>query len=139
LGYHILVRIALIGEGRGTGGYYLHFLVVPLVMALGVGLKSIWIKKGFRITAIILFIYAIIFSSIIFLAQNFLFTGMMHISGDNKFYQISNNFVSLFDWPEVITRLSVLTFPYLGLTAFIFGIITVVMGFKLIWRTSINS
>lgn len=139
LGYHILVRIALIGEGRGTGGYYLHFLVVPLVMALGIGLKSIWIKKGFRITAIILFIYAIIFSSIIFLTQNFLFTGMMHISGDNKFYQISNNFSSLFNWPEIITRLSVLAFPYLGLTAFIFGIITVVMGFKLIWRTSINS
>jgi len=132
-GYHVLVRIALIGEGRGTGGYYLHFLVIPLVIALGVGLKNIWNIKSIRILGLILFIYALIFSTIVYFLQIFLFTGMMHISGDSKFYQLSKGVDSLFNILEILSRLDILAFPYLGLSFLIFGLILTALSLRLMW------
>ena len=131
-GYHILIRIALIGEGRGTGGYYLHILVVPLIFALGIGLKNIWKIKAIRISGMILAVYAIIFSTILFFCQIWLYTGIMHIAGNRKFYQLSDGFDSLFNIPEILSRLDVIGFPYLSLLFLISGLILLISGFRLL-------
>jgi len=137
-GYHILIRIALIGEGRGTGGYYFHFLVVPLAVALGVGLKHIWKVKMIRITGQFFLVYALIFSSIVYFYQIFLFTGFMHISGDNKFYQLSKGVDPLFHLPEILFRLDVLAFPYLGFSTLGVGLIFVGLSIRSMWSKIIS-
>ena len=129
LSYHILIRIALIGEGRGTGGYYLHFLFVPLVMALGFVLKKIWATKVLKLISLILFGYTVTFSLTIFLMQAMLYSGKLHIAGDSKFYKLSDSYISLFDFKETIARLDVLSSPILGLTLLIIGGALIIRGF----------
>jgi 4-amino-4-deoxy-L-arabinose transferase-like glycosyltransferase len=134
LSYHVLVRISLIGEGRGTGGYYLHFLVVPLIMALGIGLQNIQTKKGLKLLTGLFSGYALIFSMTLFYAQILLYSGRLHISGESKFYQLSTNISSLFEISAIFSSLNVISYPYLGIFMLLCGGVFVVLGLKPIWE-----
>jgi hypothetical protein len=62
LSYHVLIRIALTGEGRGTPGFYLHILAGPISAGLGLGLYEVWGKGLFRRLIQVLFCYIILFT-----------------------------------------------------------------------------
>ena len=96
------------------------------------GLKNIWKIKAIRISGMILAVYAIIFSTILFFCQIWLYTGIMHIAGNRKFYQLSDGFDSLFNIPEILSRLDVIGFPYLSLLFLISGLILLISGFRLL-------
>jgi 4-amino-4-deoxy-L-arabinose transferase-like glycosyltransferase len=137
LSYHVVVRIALIGEGRGTGGYYLHFLVVPLTMALGVVLKKIWSYAGLKILTSIFFSYAVAFSAIMFYMQLLLFSGKLHIKGDSKFYRLTDSVASIFDLSELTSHLSVVAFPIIGFIMLTGGVILVIFGLRIVSKSSV--
>ena len=137
LSYHVVVRIALIGEGRGTGGYYLHFLVVPLTMALGVVLKKIWYHSRLKIITYIFFSYAVAFSAIMIYVQLLLFSGKLHIKGDSKFYRLTDSVASLFDFPDILSHLNVVVFPIFGFILLTGGVILVVFGLRIIGKTGL--
>lgn len=135
--YHVLLRIALTGEGRGTSGYYLHFLVVPLIVALGIGFGTAWHKKGFRTTAFILFWYAVVFSVAISWAQFLLFSGIIFKSGSNKFYQFPESMPSLLGLSDAFGHLKIIAFPNIGIFAWLFGVILISIGLTLTWKSGV--
>jgi hypothetical protein len=137
LSYHVVIRIALIGEGRGTGGYYLHFLVVPLAMALGVVLKKIWSNSRLKILTYIFFSYAVAFSASMFFVQLLLFSGKLHIKGDSKFYKLTDTVVSIFNFSELISHLNVIAFPIFGFILLTGGVIFVIFGLRRLGKTSV--
>jgi len=118
---HVLTRIALTGEGIGTPGWYLHFLVVPLGAGLGVGFGAAWHKKVFRQIASIHLLYAVAFSVAISWAQLLLFSGIIYKHGANKFYQLPETMPFLLGLPEALIRLKKIVYPNLGLLAWLFG------------------
>ena len=86
LSYHVLVRIALTGEGRGTPGYYLHILAGPMSITLGLGFYEIWSKHLFRSIIQVLFGYVILFSMCMTWAQALFFSGIVRASEDERIY-----------------------------------------------------
>ena len=136
--YHVLLRIALSGEGRGTSGYYLHFLVVPLVVALGIGFAKAWYKKGFRITVFFLLCYSMVFSAAISWAQLLLFSGILFKNGNSKFYQAAESMPSLLGLPEAYNRLKIIAFPNLGISAFFLGTTLIAIGLTFLWKSGIG-
>jgi hypothetical protein len=136
LSYHVLIRIALTGEGRGTGGYWLHFLVVPLAVGLGIGFGAAWFKRGFRRTVSVLFLYAVAFSVAISWAQLLLFSGIIFKAGSSKFYQLPETMPPLLGVPEALSRLTVITYPNIGIIAWLFGGVMVVVGLKFAWKST---
>ncbi len=136
--YHVLLRIALTGEGRGTSGYYLHFLVVPLVVALGIGFAKSWHKKGFRITAFFLLCYSTVFSAAISWAQILLFSGILFKNGNSKFYQATESMPSLLGLPDAYNRLKIIAFPNLGISAFFLGTTLIAIGLTFLWKSGIG-
>lgn len=126
--YHVLVRIALTGEGRGTSGYYLHFMVAPLAVSLGIGFGAAWYRKSFRIIASILFLYALVFSAAISWAQVLLFSGMSFKAGNSKFYQFPDTLPPFLGLADALDRLEAIAFPNIGVVTWILGGILVFPG-----------
>jgi hypothetical protein len=127
--FHVLVRIALTGEGGGPGGYYLHFLVAPLATALGIGFYAARSIRFLKWLGTILFTYALLFSIVISWAQVLLFSGIIYKIGGNKFYQLPESLPSLFGLPEALGRLNTLAFPTVGVLSWCFGVLLLLTGF----------
>jgi hypothetical protein len=128
LSYHVLLMIALIGEGRGTGGYYLLFMVPAIGSATGLGLLSFWQKIFFRITAILLCMYAVCFAIVISWAQFMLYSGILSVSENNKFYRMPDTFPPYFGLPDAIANLSVLAYPKMAILCWLVGSLLVGVG-----------
>ena len=132
--YHVLVRIALTGEGRGTGGYYLLFLVPVIGSAISLGLRSHWNKKWFRISVALLGLYAVVFSIVISWAQVLMFSGIIYKSGNNKFYQLPDQLPPYFGIPDALTNLSALVYPKFGTFCWLMGVVLFTIGLIIGWK-----
>ena len=136
--YHVLLRVALTGEGKGTSGYYLNFLVVPLGVALGVGFGALWVKRAFRIMASVLALYAIILSVGTTWAQILLFSGITFKAGSSKFYQLPETMPPLLGLPDALVRLKVIAFPSIGVFAWVIGSVVTLAGLAFLWRAHLD-
>ncbi|MCK5281026.1 MAG: hypothetical protein KAK04_20875, partial [Cyclobacteriaceae bacterium] len=132
--YHVLARIALTGEGRGTGGYYLLFMVPVIGSAISLCFRSFWQKKMFRITVALLGLYAVVFSMVISWAQVLMFSGIIYKSGNNKFYQFPDHLPPYFGIPDALTNLSALVYPKFGVFCWLTGGVLFTSGLILGWR-----
>lgn len=135
--YHVLLRIALTGEGRGTSGYYLHFLAAPLAVALGIGLACSWHRRGFRVAAVLSACYSLGFLLALSWAQLLLFSGILFKSGMNKFYQFPETMPPLLGLPEAFHRLKVIAFPGVGITIWLLGAVLIAAGLTGIWKSGV--
>ena len=134
LSYHVLVRIALTGEGAGTSGYYL-LLMVPIIgTAIGFGLGTFWHNRIFKAAVFILGLYAIVFAIVISWAQIMLFAGIIRASDNNQFYRLPQSFPPYFGIPDALANLSTLAYPVLGIIAWVIGGILVLAGLTMGWR-----
>jgi len=132
--FHVLVRIALIGEGKGTNGYYLNLMVVPLGAALGIGLYKMWFYKIFRIAVSILFSYALMISVATTWAQILLFSGIIFEAGTSKFYQMPKFFPPLLGLPDALARLKVIAYPHIGILIWVIGSVFTLIGLIFGWK-----
>ncbi len=128
LSYHVLLMIALTGEGRGTSGYYLLFMVPVMGTAVGLGFLTFWHKAFFRITATLLGVYAVCFAVVISWAQFMLYSGVLSASKDNKFYRMPDTFPPYFGIPDAIANLSILAYPQMGIICWLVGGLLVGVG-----------
>lgn len=131
--YHVLVRIAISSEGRGTSGYYLNFMAVPLGLGLGISLYNIWSNKVARSAVILLFGYAIILSTVTAWAQMMLFSGIAYIQGGSKFYQFPSHLPPFLGLSEAMTRLKEIAFPATGSALFAAGSLLIASALGLMW------
>ncbi len=134
--YHVLVLIALTGEGRGTNGWYLHLMVAPIGVCLGLGLSLGWRKRLFRQITSVLFLYAITFSVVISWAQLLFFSGLIYKSGTNKFYQLPAELPRLLGLPEAYTRLKIIAYPTAGFITWFLGGILILSSIIIVWKLS---
>jgi hypothetical protein len=119
-GHHMLVRIALTGEGSGFGGYYLHFLVAPLGLALGLGVGVWWRRPGARALWVALSLYSILFAIAISWAQVLLFAGLLSKSA-SKFYEAPVALPPFLGLPAALGRLAAIAYPVTGAIAWLIG------------------
>jgi hypothetical protein len=128
LSYHVLVRLALVGEGRGTGGYYLHMFVVPLGAAFGVAAGTWLHRPAVRGIAAGLAAYAVAFGVGVSWAQVLLFAGILHKAGASKLYRMPEVLPPWLGVPTALDRLQALAFPGLGAAAWLLGGALVLAG-----------
>ena len=128
LSCHILVRIALTGEGRGTPGFYLHILAAPMSAALGLSLYKMWVNNFFKATTQILFGYIILLSIGTTWSQSLFFSGLISASKEERVYSFPEHFPSFFGLVEVYQRLHVLAYPKVGFFLLIIGWGIIVTG-----------
>jgi hypothetical protein len=138
LSYEVLVRLAWNGEGRGTNGYYLHFLAPALGTAVGVGLGAQWPRSTVRRVVAGLTVYAVLFEVAVSWAQVMLFSGWLFKSGSNRFYQIPGPLPAFLGLPDALTRLAVLAYPIVGATAWVVGGVLLLGGLLSAWRASVS-
>jgi hypothetical protein len=119
-GREMLVLIALTGEGRGFGAYYLHFMVAPLGFALGLAVAECWRRRSTRALAIAVLLYVIGFGIVISWAQTLLFAGLLGKSS-LRFYTVPDALPPLLGVPEALRRLDALAFPAIGAVAWLVG------------------
>ena len=134
-GQHMLVRIALTGEGSGFGGYYLHLLVAPLGAALGFAISFCWRRKATRALWIALSLYSVVFAIAMSWAQVLLFAGILSRS-DARFYAGPERWPALFGVPEALGRLAVIAFPAIGAVAWLVGGALALAGLLGAYRTA---
>ncbi|GJL77407.1 MAG: hypothetical protein NPINA01_03960 [Nitrospinaceae bacterium] len=128
LSYHVLVRIALTGEGRGTSGYYIHILAGPLATALGISLYAMWAKRIFKTVMQIFFGYAVLFSIGITWAQALFFSGIAFAGENEKIIHFPESLPSFFGILEAFQRLKILVFPEAGSILWVSGWLFVIAG-----------
>jgi hypothetical protein len=136
LAWQTLVRIALLG--KGWPAYYLNFLAPALGAAFGMGLGTGWRSGAFRKVFTGGVAYALLFGAGIFWAQIMLFSGLVVWYGAGTFraYSATALFHGLFALPEAVARLTVLAYPWAGVTAWLVGNALVLFGLGLAWRAS---
>ncbi len=122
LSYHILVRIALTGEGRGTPGFYLHILAAPMSAALGLSLYQIWVNNFLKTITQILFGYIILFSMCMTWSQSLFFSGLISASKEERIYSFPEHLPPFLGLIEVYQRLHILAYPKVGLSLLIIGV-----------------
>ena len=128
LSYHVLIRIGLTGEGRGTGGYFLHILATPLASALGISLYGIWNRRLFRAITQAYFGYIILFSIGITWLQSLFFSGLISASKEERIYSFPEQLPSFWGLAEAYQRLHVLVYPNVGLFLLVIGWGTILIG-----------
>lgn len=133
LSYHVLVSLAIRGEGRGTGGYYLHFLVAPLGFALSLSLFTWWVKAGLRRLLAGMVAYALLLTLAVSWLQVLMFAGLVEKSPATKFYQLSGPLPFPLGLFEALSRLEEIAFPYFGLAAGISGGLLALIGLAGLW------
>jgi hypothetical protein len=138
LSYEILVRLAWNGEGRGTNGYYLHFLNTALGAAVGLGLGTKWPQGAFRRVVVGLTVYTVLFEVAVSWAQVMLFSGWLFKAGSNPFYQVPGPLPGFLGLPDVLSRLAILAYPLLGMTAWVIGGMLLLGGLLSAWRASVS-
>jgi len=128
LSYHVLVRIALTGEGRGTPGFYLHILAAPLSTALGFSLYELWSKLFFRTLIQIFFSYIILLSICTTWSQSLFFSGLISASKKEMTYSFPEQLPPFLGLVEAYERLHVLVYPNVGLFLLVIGWGTILIG-----------
>jgi hypothetical protein len=98
---------------------------------LGLALKKIWATIRLKNVLIGFVSYVVVFSLVSLYMQILLYSGILHISGKTKFYQLSQNISSLFDISEIFSNLQILSFPFIGLIMLLAGIGVILWGLKL--------
>lgn len=131
--HHMLVLIALTGEGSGFGGYYLHFLVAPLGAALGLGAGVWWRRADARVLGAALALYTIVFAVVISWAQVLLFAGVLWKS-DTKFYEVPAGLPPLLGLPEALGRLAAVAYPMTGAITWLVGGSLLLVGILAAWK-----
>lgn len=130
LGYYVLVRVALTGEGRLAAGYYLHVLAGPLGTTLGLAIGTVWPRRALRRLVAGLVAYALAFAAAMTWAQVLLFAGILTKSPE-RFYAAPSPLPPWLGVPEALARLAVLAWPEAGLAAWILGALLLVPGLML--------
>lgn len=131
--YHMLVLIALTGQGSGFGGYYLHLLVVPLGSALGLGVGVWWRHAGARVLGTAFVLYSAVFAVAISWAQVLLFAGILGKS-ESKFYQMPPKLPPLLGLPEALARMTAVAYPVIGAIAWLVGAGLLLVGMLAAWK-----
>ncbi len=139
LSYHVLIRIGLTGEGRGTGGYFLHILATPLASALGISLCGIWGRRLFRAITQAYFGYIILFSFGTTWLQSLFFSGIVRASESEKIYFLPEQLPSFFGLSLAYERLKILVYPDAGLLLLAIGWGIVLIGLALARRYAYQS
>ena len=121
LSYHVLIRIALTGEGRGTPGFYLHILAGPLSAALGLSLYEVWGKDLFRRLIQVLFCYIILFTISMNWAQSLFFSGIVSASKSERTYLLPEQLPPFLGLVEAYQNLQIIAYPNVSLFFLIFG------------------
>ncbi|WP_458027999.1 DUF2142 domain-containing protein [Methylomonas sp. MgM2] len=130
--YHILISVALNGNGN-TPGWYLHILMPWIAPSVGIGFLSISkTKTKHLLTGLLL--YAALFHLIALWCQLALFTGCATKS-DAKFYVFPGNLFCLDQIPILIDRLFVLGWPVLAVVGFGCGMFCALLLWTA-WRKS---
>jgi hypothetical protein len=119
-GAHMLMWIALLGQGSGFGGYYLHVLVAPAGAGLGLATRVLWRRAGTRIAWISLSIYSIAFAAAVSWAQTLLFAGILARS-DARFYELPGAMPAWLGIPDALGRLGAIAFPLTGAALWLAG------------------
>jgi hypothetical protein len=122
LGHHVLVRIALSGEGIGTPGWYLHMLVGPLGFAYAFGALTLTRYYAARMLAPVLAAYAIGYFAIATWMQLAMYSGCIAKIGTNKHYALPHDASCLTDVPSTVARLGILAEPAIALPLLAGGI-----------------
>jgi len=128
LSYHILIRIALTGEGRGTPGFYLHILAAPMSAALGLSLYKIWANNFLKTIIQILFGYIILFSIGTTWSQSLFFSGLISANNEERIYSFAESLPPFLGLAEVYQRLHVLAYPNVGLFLLVIGWVVIAIG-----------
>lgn len=118
--WHMFVSIARTGTAA-TPGWYLHIFMPWLAPLIGVGFYCL-LRTRLKSFVMLLIAYAVIYQITSVWAYLTLYSGCA-VKGENKLFQFSDPFMCLFQANTVIENLSVLTYPKLGVTLFIFGLI----------------
>ena len=139
LSYHILVRIALTGEGRGTPGFYLHILAAPMSAALGLSLYQIWVNNFLKTITQILFGYIILFSMCMTWSQSLFFSGLISASKEERIYSFPEHLPPFLGLIEVYQRLHILAYPKVGFSLLIIGWATTAIGLVFTQRFACQS
>jgi hypothetical protein len=139
LSYHVLIRIGLTGEGRGTGGYFLNILAAPLASALGISLCGIWGRRLLRAITQIYLGYIILFSIGITWIQSLFFSGIVSTSESEKTYLFPEQLPSFFGLNLAYERLQILVYPDVGLLLLVVGWGIVLIGLSLARRYAYQS
>jgi hypothetical protein len=121
LSYHVLIRIALTGEGRGTPGFYLHILAGPISAALGLSLYEVWGKDLFRRLIQVLFCYIILFTISINWAQALFFSGIVSASESERTYLFPEQLPPFLGLVEAYQNLQIIAYPNISLLCLILG------------------
>jgi 4-amino-4-deoxy-L-arabinose transferase-like glycosyltransferase len=129
--YHILISIAINGNGN-TPGWYLHILMPWAAPAVGIGAHAIWQHHPARPVLVGSLLYAVLFQATALWAQIALFTGCA-TKDDNKYYSFSGHYFCL-DQADLLTaRLAVLGWPMLAVAGFAAGVLCALwLVFKLV-------
>ena len=134
LSYHVLIRLALTGEGRGTPGHYLHILAAPMSLALGLSLCELWGRPVLKALTQTLLSYIILFSLFITWVQSLYFSGIVGSSDNAKIYSFPEQLPPFFGVIEAYERLKIITFPEAGLPLYILGWVSVICGLVFVRR-----
>jgi hypothetical protein len=112
--HHVLVRIALSGEGRGTPGWYLHLLAGPLGFAFAIGLARIGRYAAARWMLALLAAYAVAYFAVVSWLQVAMYAGCAAKTGDNRLYAFPGGADCLRDAGTLFDRLAVIAHPGLA-------------------------
>jgi hypothetical protein len=112
--HHVLVRIALSGEGRGTPGWYLHLLAGPLGFAFALGLLRLAHRRAIRWALAALAAYTLVYFAIVAWLQIVLYAGCAAKTGESRLYAFPHGAGCLADAGTLFERLAVIVHPALG-------------------------
>ena len=135
----MLIRIGLTGEGRGTGGFFLHILATPLASAVGISLYGIRNRRLFRAITQAYFGYIILFSIGITWLQLLFFSGIVRTSESKKIYLFPEQLPSFLGLDLAYERLKILVYPDASLLLLVFGWGIVLIGLALARRYAYQS
>lgn len=134
LAWHVLVTMALNGIATSPG-WYLHILMPWIAPAIGLGVVGILTHRIKKFAFFSLIFTALIFHIYAIWSYMTLFAGCS-TKGDDKYFVFSSNFMCFNAIPQIIDRLNVLAYPYLGMISFIVGFTILIYLFVRITDTN---
>jgi hypothetical protein len=111
LGYHVFMKVAQTGLGKGTPGWYLHVLAAPLGMIVALGWRWPRLMSA-------LFSYSLIFAAGAWVMQLTLFSGCSAKLDGNPYYTFKESSCFI-DWHQ----LDVLASPMVGFASLLAGVV----------------
>ena len=120
--HHVLVRIALSGEGTGTPGWYLHLLAGPLGFAYAVGVLRMTRWKIARLLLLTLSTYTLGYFAVVSWLQLLMYSGCVAKVGAVKYYGLPTGASCMTDVVALYRRLSLIAEPAAGLAFLALGL-----------------